>query len=512
MELRELFAVPNRLILGNLISNIIGVGVVFVLVRNFNVTIPVSVIEARRFADPLFLVFAFLVPVLVAVRYERPIRRYFKVTARGEAATEGLAEAARRRTLNEPFFLIAVGFSIWLISSVFYPFLFWLCGAPTELIFYPFTMSLFTGLITTTIAFFVLEHVLQRRVVPTLFPEGGLSRTPGVIRIRIRTRLMALLFVCNFIPFISVIHTIHEMPETTTDPRQLVAYIQSAVTLNAVLFLCVGIWATLLVSSNLRRPLQEIIRVLQDVRRGRFDRAVRVTSNDEIGYTGDVINEMTRGLRERDFIKETFGRYVSREIRDEILSGRIPLDGEVKEVTLLFADLKDFTPMVESTPPREVVRIINSYFAAMNEVIKEHQGLVLQFIGDEIEAVFGAPVFRSGHPDAAVLAALAMCERLDELNRDLKQEGRAPLAHRIGIHTGPAVAANIGSPERLAYSLVGDTVNLAARLEGLNKTFDTKILLSEATRERLTVNIPLRALPRTPVKGKRDPVGIFTPV
>jgi len=511
MKWRMLFAVPNRLILANLISNFFGVVVVFVLVGHFDVTIPPRVNEARRFVDPLFLLFAFLVPILIAVRYERPIRRHFKVTSRGEAAFEGLSEAARQRTLNEPFFLIAVGFSIWLIASVFYPLLFWLCGAPGELISYPFTISLFTGLITTTIAFFVLEHVLQRRVVPTLFPDGGLSRTPGVIRIRIRTRLMALLFVCNVIPFIAVIHTIHEMPESTSDPHQLVASIQSAVTLNAVLFLCVGIWATLLVSNNLRRPLKEIIRVLQEVRRGRFDRTVRVTSNDEIGYTGDVINEMTRGLRERDFIKETFGRYVSREIRDEILSGHIPLDGEVKEVTVLFADLEGFTPMVESTPPKEVVLIINSYFAVMNEVIKEHQGLVLQFIGDEVEAVFGAPMFRPDHPDAAVRAALAMCKQLRGLNRDLEREGRAPLAHRIGIHSGPAVAANIGSPERLTYSLVGDTINLAARLEGLNKAFGTEILLSESTRERLTLDIPFRALPRTAVKGKRDPVGIFTP-
>jgi adenylate cyclase len=130
----------------------------------------------------------------------------------------------------------------------------------------------------------------------------------------------------------------------------------------AVIFIGVGLWVTFLVSSNLTRPLEQIIRVLRKVREGKFDEKVRVASNDEIGYTGDVINEMSEGLKERDFIKDTFGKYVTQEIRDEILAGKVSLDGELKEVTVLFADLRNFTPLVEKTPPKEVVRIINSYF------------------------------------------------------------------------------------------------------------------------------------------------------
>ena len=120
------------------------------------------------------------------------------------------------------------------------------------------------------------------------------------------------------------------------------------------------------------------------MREGRFDEKVRVASNDEIGYTGDVINEMSEGLRERDFIKDTFGKYVTQEIRDEILAGKISLDGELKEVTVLFADLRNFTPMVEKTPPQgRAARIINSYFKEMDEAIKQYHGLVLHYIGDD---------------------------------------------------------------------------------------------------------------------------------
>lgn len=126
--------------------------------------------------------------------------------------------------------------------------------------------------------------------------------------------------------------------------------------------MAVSLWLTFLVSSNLTRPLQEITHVLRNVKNGLFEDKVRVTSNDEIGYTGDVINEMTEGLKERDFVKETFGKYVTKEIRDEILSGKISLDGELKDVTVLFADLRNFTPLVETTPPKEVVKIINGNF------------------------------------------------------------------------------------------------------------------------------------------------------
>jgi adenylate cyclase len=271
----------------------------------------------------------------------------------------------------------------------------------------------------------------------------------------------------------------------------------------------VGGWLTVLISSNLTRPLQEIIRVLRGVRHGDFEKKVRVTSNDEIGYTGDVINEMNQGLKERDFIKETFGKYVAQEVRDEVLSGHIPLDGEMKEVTVLFADLRDFTPMTESHDPKFVVQIMNSYFEKMADAIQQEGGLVLQFLGDEIYAVFGAPISRPDHPLRAVRAATAMNRQLIELNQDFSKRGWPSLRHGIGIHTGEAVAANIGSPNRLSYLLVGDTVNLASRLQGLTKDMEEEIIISKATRACLHDDFPARKLTAAKVKGKSDPVEIF---
>lgn len=208
-------------------------------------------------------------------------------------------------------------------------------------------------------------------------------------------------------------------------------------------------------------------------------------------------------------VKNTFGRYVSREVRNEILSGRIPLGGDMKEVTILFADLRDFTPMVESTPPREVVNIINSYFEEMADAIRQHKGLVLQYIGDEIEAVFGAPIPVPDHRRLAVRAAIRMRHNLKIVNRRLATKGYKPLKHGIGIHTGVVLAGNIGAKDRLTYSLVGDTVNLASRIQGLNKLFGTEIIISAKTKAGMDEGIPVQELPPTAVKGKTEKVHIF---
>ncbi|MBW1996528.1 MAG: HAMP domain-containing protein [Deltaproteobacteria bacterium] len=284
---------------------------------------------------------------------------------------------------------------------------------------------------------------------------------------------------------------------------------RSALFANSLIFMGIGIWLAFLVSSNLTTPLQEIIRVLKRVRDGDFDGKVGVTTNNEIGYTGDVINEMNEGLKELDFVKETFGRYVAREVRDKVLSGWIPLDGEMKEVTILFADLRDFTPMTESHNPKFVVKVLNNNFREMAEAIHQKGGLVLQFLGDEIYAVFGAPILQTDHPVRAFRATVAMKERFAALNERFSEQGWPCLRHGVGIHTGQAIAASIGSPDRLSYLLVGDTVNAASRLQELTKELNTEIIISEGTRSRLEGDLPLQELPAARLKGNSRPVKIF---
>jgi len=279
------------------------------------------------------------------------------------------------------------------------------------------------------------------------------------------------------------------------------------------IYIAAGFFLTMLMAGNLSKSLKNLTTVLHGVSQGNFSSRVIVTSNDEIGYTGDVVNAMLTGLKERDFIKETFGKYVSEEIRDEVLSGRIPLDGERKDVTILFSDLRNFTPMTENNDPKIVVKIMNLYFKEMAEAIQNQAGLVLQFIGDEIYAVFGAPVSIPNHPTRAFRAGLEMNRRLNRINEIFADKNWPKLMHGIGIHTGKAIAANIGSPNRLSYLLVGDTVNLASRLQSLTKEVATEMIISASTYSQLIKTeqtIPeLSKLPPTMVKGIKQPVDIY---
>ena len=506
----KFFRVKNAMLFSTMVANMVGVFVVlFLSSRPLWMPEPQLMALADRITA-FFLPCAFLVPAILILLYEKPIRFYAKKVFHGIPVSEEATFKARRKLLNEPFFLIALSFGVWLVAAFLYSGIFWAYNAPSENIQNAFLLSLYTGLITSTVAFFVFEFVMQRRLVPFFFPKGRLSAVAGALRIRIRTRLVAFFFASSLIPLLIVLNDIREAHYFAEDPSVALERLQTTVPSAIVVFLATAVWLTFLVSSNLTKPLQEIIRVLKEVRNGVFEDQVQVTSNDEIGYTGDAINEMTEGLKERDFIKETFGKYVTKEIRDEILSGNVPLDGELKEVTVLFADLRDFTPMVEAIPPKEVVKIINGYFKEMEEAIRKHHGLVLQYIGDEIEAVFGAPISLEGHPSRALEAALEMKRRLKAVNEDLASRGYPPLAHGIGIHTGDVLAANIGSPDRLSYALVGDTVNLASRLQSLNKELGTDIIVSAATRCRINGTFSFKEWPATKVKGKQEEVKIFS--
>jgi len=513
MTRRESFQFKNIMLSANIISNAIGVGVVLLLIRQgqFSSFMP-EIYPVIRGIRMIFLPLAFILPILLVVWYERPIRVYLNRERMGqEASAEDLVQA-RRRLLNEPFFMITMDFGIWLSSGIVFPSALWVLGAPQAFIRQAFFMNVFTGLITSASAFFALEYVLQRKLVPHFFPQGGLYMTPKTFRIRISTRIGALVFAANLVPLFAII-TIAAGDLDGGNVAPALQELRSAIFINAVLFMIAGIWLAFLVSGNLRRPLEDIIRVLQKIRKGQFEHKVQVTSNDEIGYTGDSINEMTDGLIERDLIKDMFGKYVAQEVRDEVLAGRTPLDGEKKEVSVIFSDLRDFTPMTEQNDPKLVVKILNAYFEEMAAVIQGQGGLVLQFIGDEIYAVFGAPIYRRDHAAKAFKAGLEMRRRLSGLNRQFQESGWPNLRHGIGIHTGEALAANIGSPDRLSYLLVGDTINLASRLQALTKKVGTDMIISATTYAHLSTDdrnaISLKRLPNVSVIGKSKTVEAF---
>ena len=219
-------------------------------------------------------------------------------------------------------------------------------------------------------------------------------------------------------------------------------------------------------------------------------------------------------LAERARVRETrraFARYVPPELVRRIADRpeALALGGEERELTLLFADLANFTALAEGLSPREVVRVLSDYFEAMTSVIHDHGGTVDKYIGDGIMAFWGAPLPDASHARHAVEAAVAMQQAFDALAARHAAPGRPTLAMRIGVHTGPAIVGNVGSAHRFTYTAVGDAVNLAARLEGANKRYGTSILVSEATAKLAAHS--MRPVDAVTVPGKREVVRVFTP-
>jgi len=305
----KLFHLKNEMLVANFLANLIGVyGVnTMMLMATGKPKLETWEHAIPFWIDALFTPFAFGFVYVMTLIYEKPIRRYLNSVYRKETIYPDLKSVARQRLLNEPFILITLDFSMWLLSSIIYPVIHLIYGSGKLLPLSALYHSLATGIITITIAFFLLEHILQKKLAPHFFPNGGLHAIPKTLRIRIRTRLVALLFACNLIPLFSIILILQNIAGNYSDSSDALERLSTAIITNAAGFVVIGICLTILVSRNLALPFAEIIQTLRGVRNGHFDKKVRVTSNDEIGYTGDVINEMTEGLKERDRMRQSLG-------------------------------------------------------------------------------------------------------------------------------------------------------------------------------------------------------------
>ena len=207
-------------------------------------------------------------------------------------------------------------------------------------------------------------------------------------------------------------------------------------------------------------------------------------------------------------LRSAFGQYVSPQVMDQVLRQGSSLGGEVRRVTVLMSDLRGFTTISENLPPEVVSAMMNEYFTAMVDVILAHRGLVQDFIGDAIMAVYGAPLDDPEHCWHAARSAVGMHAALESLNRAWEADGRGPLAMGVAVHTGPVFAGTLGAPRKKKYAVLGDTVNTTSRMEGLNRDLGTGILISGAALAVLRDRVVVRDRGRVAVKGRREPVDI----
>jgi adenylate cyclase len=230
-----------------------------------------------------------------------------------------------------------------------------------------------------------------------------------------------------------------------------------------------------------------------------------------LAYVGDLAWKYVVEGREKRKVKKLFSRYVSKDVYAQLVANPelAALGGARRHMTVLFSDIRGFTTMSEKGTPEEVVAQLNHLFTTMVGVVFDHRGTVDKFVGDMIMALFSAPLDDADHADHAVQTSLAMIKALHELNREWAAQGKPTLDVGIGINTGDMVAGNIGSDTIMSYTVIGDAVNLGARLESLNKEYGTRIIISEATRDQLKGRYDIHPLGDVVVKGKSKPVAIF---
>ena len=210
--------------------------------------------------------------------------------------------------------------------------------------------------------------------------------------------------------------------------------------------------------------------------------------------------------------KARLGRYLSKDLVEMVLKDPdlFELGGSRYQATILFSDIRNFTPFSERREPEEVVRFLNHYFTRMSEIVFRHGGTLDKYLGDGLMVEFGVPFALSSAPRVAVLAALEMLQEVERLNEEEASQGGPRIEIGVGIATGPVVAGNIGSLERMEYTCIGDTVNYAARLEAINKALSSNIVLCETTRTALDDIIKLQSHTDIKVKGKRDPMVLYS--
>jgi len=345
--------------------------------------------------------------------------------------------------------------------------------------------------------FFGMELILRPVVeeVARQLPDGA---ELGKTTVTLKWRLLASLPAINIITGVAVAGLSSTGQATLRDLGvDVLVAIAVAFTLSFEL--------SVLLSRSILTPLRDLQRVTEQVAAGDFTARVPVTGTDETGRLAGSFNEMVQGLQEREQLREAFGAYVDPQLADRVLAEGVALEGEEVEVSILFLDIRAFTAFAERASAREVVARLNDFFETVVPVLARHGGHANKFIGDGLLGVFGAPDRHPDHADRAVAAALEIAAVVRERYAEELQIG-------IGVNSGPVVAGTVGGGGHIEFTVIGDPVNTAARVEEVTRATGDVVLLTEATRCLLTrEHVPLRERPTVELKGKTERVRLWAP-
>jgi adenylate cyclase len=364
-----------------------------------------------------------------------------------------------------------------------------------------------TGIFGMVVAWVAIDEMNRRTMVPAAFPHGFVSRDSSTRTVAIPQKMIALWFGVTFFPLLVLslgFYTRRYLPQND---------------LRAALFVVVFLPASALlvyrVGQATQRPLRTMVGAAQQIARGEFALTLRSLQNDDIGYLMDSTIEMAESLKEKELIRETFGRAVDPRVRDHLLAGNIALGGTRRTAAVMFCDIRGFTTLSETWPEEDLVRFLNEHLEAMEAAVQAEGGMINKFLGDGFLALFGAPLDDPAPAHAAVRAAHRILAINAELNGRRANRGDPELRIGVGIHTGSVIAGNIGSSSRAEYTVIGDTVNLASRVEGLTKRLGVDVVVTEAVRRAITAEpgetLTFRDAGSHEVRGRAERVHLWTP-
>jgi len=451
-----------------------------------------------------------LLLIFIGAFFGRRSERYFPLwyeRLRTGMTDKEVPENVLREVLNYPFVTLWISLSMWFIAGL--TFGYFLSGSLRAF----GGIFLVGGVLTSATSFFMIE-LLWRRVTPLFFPVGGAS-TVRAARLSVLPRLLSTFFLVSIYPLAMIVLLSLDRARQLIGadaPQAILNNLYIAETFVFVIGVAASVALAWLVTRSIVRPLTDLQAGMEKVEQNDLTVTVPVVSNDEFGYVTERFNHMVSGLRRGELLRNLLNLYVSPEVAREALERGAGLGGQVVECTVLFSDIRGFTTLSEKLPPDQLMDLLNRYMSRMVGVIVANGGMVNKFGGDSLLAVFGTPLNPlAEHAASAIRTALDMQASLSEFNAE-QEKNNGPVLHiGIGVATGPVVAGNIGGEGRIEYTVIGDTVNLASRLQDLTKELGREILATGTAVQAATRSMSLAAEPLSPdnVRGRSGAVKIF---
>ena len=484
----------------------------------FNIWYNATVIEPmltpalrQRFFETVIAYNALVYPIGVYLWLKRILsfRALFHQLSgqRGVSVIESLTQA-RRRLIHLPWFAAAIcGVAWFLCIPVFIGALLQIQNPldPHLLWHLPISFCL-SGFIAVTHSFFLVELASQWGLFPIFFRDARADRTPNIFTLSLRGRGIVWAVSASICPIASLLLLLVAPRSPAMNEAWLAVFV-------GVIGIAFGIFTAMMMSRLVAKPIDQLRVAADAVSRGNLSVDLGHAGSrraDEFGQLLCEFDQMVRELRDKEKLRQTFGLHVGKRAAERILARDPGLSGVEEDITVMFVDMRSWTARASTSPPAEIVEIMNDFFRiSVHAVEEEHRGMVNKYLGDGFMAIFGAGDSDSNHARDAVSAGRKILHAVNKLNEKLAAESRAPIQIGIGIHSGPAIVGSVGSPQRLEFTAIGNTVNVASRIQALTKSVGRPLLVTATVRDQSRDWFTFEGLPPQEVRGIEGRVLIF---